>query len=122
LANNIDPLGVNMKKTIIQSGIVLGSILSIAPSVNAQSIANGDYSDVYAGSYVIQVRNNKFRVATDEPGPLDPWKSISKAGFKPIKSGVFYAPTIKHITAMTQCIRKNVLPHDALVMDGDEYR
>jgi hypothetical protein len=82
-----------MKKMLVQLGIVVSAIASIAPSVNAQSIANGDYSDVYAGSYVIQVRNNKFRVAIDEPGPLDPWKFVSKAGFKPIKSGVFYDPS-----------------------------
>jgi hypothetical protein len=79
-----------MKQNTFKIGIVVMVIGSIAPAVSAQSIANGDYADVYGGSYVISVRNNKFKVLIDEPGPPEPWTSISKSGFKPIKSGVFY--------------------------------
>jgi hypothetical protein len=79
-----------MKKILVQLGMVVSVIAAIAPAVSAQSISNGDYSDVYGGSYVIQVRNNKFTVLYDDPSPSEPWKSVSKAGFKPIKYGVFY--------------------------------
>jgi hypothetical protein len=77
---------------LVQLGIVVSAIVAIVPSVNAQSIANGDYQSVYQGSYAIQVRNNKFTVVYDDPTPSEPWTSISNAGFKSIKTGVFYDP------------------------------
>lgn len=76
---------------LVQLGIVVSAIASIAPSVNAQSIANGNYFTNYPDSYEIQVRNNKFTVVYDDPTPSEPWTSISKAGFKPVKPGVFYS-------------------------------
>lgn len=79
-----------MNKSIFLSGILVSAIVAISPSAFAQSISNGDYSDVYPASYAIQVRNNKFTITYDDPSPSEPWRSVSKAGFKPIKSGVFY--------------------------------
>jgi hypothetical protein len=82
-----------MKQNTFKIGIVVMAIGSIASAASAQSIANGDYGDVYGSGHVVQVSNNKFRFLIDQPDAPTPWRSVSKAGFKPIKSGVFYDPS-----------------------------
>jgi hypothetical protein len=82
-----------MKKFVSLSVIAISAICAIAPAVSAQSIVNGIYKDVYQSAHEIQVKNNKFRWLIDQPDPPTSWKSVSKAGFKPIKSGVFYDPS-----------------------------
>jgi hypothetical protein len=79
-----------MNKSIFLSGLVVSAIVAIVPAVSAQSIVNGDYGDVSGSGHVVQVRNNKFRFLIDQPDPPTSWRSVSKAGFKSIKSSVFF--------------------------------
>jgi hypothetical protein len=81
-----------MKITIIQLGIVLGSMVSIVPSVHAGSIPSGTYGNCYQCGSGFTVRNNKFFEFSDDDG-IGKMQPLSKLKLKPVKAGVLYDPS-----------------------------
>jgi hypothetical protein len=96
-----------VNKSIFLSGIVVSAIVAIAPAVTAQSIGSGLYSNEYPDNLGIKIRNNSYSVQYDD-APPDPWKSIPKGVFNPIKSGVFYSNNTK----LYYCLVNNSLERE----------
>jgi hypothetical protein len=88
-------------KYFVQLGILTCMINICAYSeVLAGSIVNGNYENIYPGSYGIKIRNNQFSVFYDD-NPPEPWKLIPKKAFKAIKLGVFYSNGDKKYYCLT---------------------
>jgi hypothetical protein len=100
-----------MKRTIIQLGIVLGSMVSIAPSVHAGSIRSGTYGSCYPCGYGFTVRGNKFFEFNEDDG-IGKMQPLSTLNLQSVKQGVFYNPSNKSYWCfVNKAIEKSVKRH-----------
>jgi hypothetical protein len=88
--------------------IVSATIAAIAPSVNAQSIANGFYGSIYPNEEGFTVKNNIFQWEDQEKG-IGKKQPLSNLKLKQIKSGVLYDPSNNSYW----CLVKKQMNHSA---------
>jgi catalase len=78
-----------MHKSIIQVGVLVGSIIAISAAAFAAPIKNGQYQTKYPDNVGIKIDNKKFSIYYDDTAP-DPAKIMPKGDFKYVNTGTFY--------------------------------